>query len=359
MTLERPITDGVTFNSVSNSFAGFTLFTPAGGTEVLLIGMKGEVVHGWNVPQKPACQGFLLPNGHLLCAGKNNHGRFTDFRGSGGYLLELDWNGHTVWEYQDECLHHTFCRMKNGKTLVLKWIPVPQDLAARVRGGIAGSEKEDPMWADAIEEITPSGHKVWEWKSYEHLDVETDIICPLDPRDEWTHANHISVFDNGDILISLCRINTIAIIEKATGNISWRWGAPYELGHQNCAEVLPNGNILVFDNGLHPPGFDFGYSRVLEIDPNSNAVVWAYQTSAFALFYSSIMGGCQRLPNGNTLICESMNGRIFEVTSAGDIVWEYISPYFHDIPGIGHSNIIFNARRFEPDYAGLTAIDNA
>jgi len=35
----------------------------------------------------------------------------------------------------------------------------------------------------------------------------------------------------------------------------------------------------------------------------------------------------QRLPNGNTLITESTQGRIFEVTPENEIVWEYYNPH--------------------------------
>ena len=34
------------------------------------------------------------------------------------------------------------------------------------------------------------------------------------------------------------------------------------------------------------------------------------------------------MPNGNTLIDEGQNGRIFQVTARGQIVWEYVNPYF-------------------------------
>jgi hypothetical protein len=51
----------------------------------------------------------------------------------------------------------------------------------------------------------------------------------------------------------------------------------------------------------------------------------------------------QRLPNGNTLITEGADGRVFEVTTGGDIVWEYVSPYFGvDAPG---TNRVYRAYR--------------
>ena len=40
------------------------------------------------------------------------------------------------------------------------------------------------------------------------------------------------------------------------------------------------------------------------------------------------MGGVRRLPNGNTLICETIHGPIFQVTPDGEIVWEYINSDF-------------------------------
>src|SRR5690606_12663974 len=63
-------------------------------------------------------------------------------------------------------------------------------------------------------------------------------------------------------------------------------------------------------------------SRVLEIDPVTLEVVWSYRA---ANFFSTNISGAQRLANGNTLITEGAPGRIFEVTSNGEIVWEYMN----------------------------------
>ena len=40
------------------------------------------------------------------------------------------------------------------------------------------------------------------------------------------------------------------------------------------------------------------------------------------------ISGMQRLPNGNTLITEGSDGRVFEVTKDHELVWEFISPYW-------------------------------
>lgn len=43
-------------------------------------------------------------------------------------------------------------------------------------------------------------------------------------------------------------------------------------------------------------------------------------------FFSAIISGAHRLPNGNTFICSGFPGIIFEVTSAGETVWRYVNP---------------------------------
>ncbi len=72
--------------------------------------------------------------------------------------------------------------------------------------------------------------------------------------------------------------------------------------------------------------------------------VWMYKASKSGKpdwwFFSSFISSAQRLPNGNTFITEGMNGRMFEVTPAGEIVWEYVSPYFAPRQG-GQTNQIF------------------
>jgi hypothetical protein len=73
----------------------------------------------------------------------------------------------------------------------------------------------------------------------------------------------------------------------------------------------------------------------LEIDPISLKIVWQYTPAEAGFlipldasrFYSPFVSSAQRLPNGNTLITEGSDGRIFEVTRNHELVWEYISPY--------------------------------
>lgn len=348
------ILEGVTVNMTWKAYNGFTLFTPLSAKVAMLIDMRGRTVHKWDMPYSPALYGEFLPNGNLLYSGRVENGPLADLEGAGGELLEVDWDGNLVWSCKDPYLHHAFYRMSNGHTMVLRWVKVPKDIAAKVKGGLPGTERDGAMWGDSFQEINQRGEVVWEWLSYEHLDPEIDSICPLCPRDEWTQACSCVVLPSGNILTSFRRTHTVCIIDKATGDIKWRWGRG-ELTHQTSAIMLENGHVLVFDNGMHGNGICYPFSRALEIDPATNTMVWDYRDkdNADINFLSGFMSNCQRLPNGDTLICEASTGRIFEINEAGQIVWEFVNPLYSFDPMYGYNNVVPCAYRYGSEYEGL------
>lgn len=101
-------------------------------------------------------------------------------------------------------------------------------------------------------------------------------------------------------------------------------------------------------------GVSIQFSRILEIDPKTKEIVWKYlDKSNVSAFYSPFMGSAQRLANGNTFISESEFGRIFEVPNDGEVVWEYLSPYFgeYEDPKTrrlhpGETNSVYRAYRY-------------
>ena len=344
------------------AYNGYTLFAPLNSSKVWLIDMLGRFVHCWETGYLPGCHGVLLPNGNLLYAGKKNNGPLMEFGGSCGILIELDWNGKEVWRYEDPFMNHDFWRMENGNTMLLRWEAVPDDIAAKIKGGIPGTERKGVIWCTSFHEIDRAGNIVWEWVAYEHLDPDVDTICPLCHRAQWDYTNSIEVLPDGNILTSNRVFNCVTIIDKLTGEIKWRWGQN-ELGHQHNATMLENGNILIFDNGHHrcQPriGEQFPFSRVVEVEKESGKIVWEYRHTSPLRFFSGFVSGAERLPNGNTLICSGAQGRFLEVTKECEIVWEYISPFYfkNANPAIGINNRIFRAHRYGPDYPGLKGKD--
>lgn len=345
---------GLIYYEPQACFRGYTLFSGDNGG--LLIDMEGRICHRWD-NERGVQYGNLLDNGNLLCRAAPS----PDVEGQRGLngqtacVFEMDWDGNVLWEYKDEWLHHDHERLPNGNTLLIRWERMSEELTSRIQGGYRSDDDDQQMLGDVVLEVDRDGRVVREWKSWEHLDVEEDVICPLEHRMEWTHCNSIYVTPDGDWIVSMRRIDTIAVIDRETGAFKWKWG-PGAISHQHDAKFLDNGNVMLFDNGVHARGPSF--SRVLEIDPETKETVWSYRASpAFSMF--SFMGsGADRLPNGNTLIAECQSGRIFEVTRDKGVVWEYINPFFRDNPRLGdRMNMVWRAHRYGPDHPALEGRD--
>ena len=344
-TRNRPL--GLVYLDEEKSHPGYTLFTIVRGHYANLLDWRGCVVHRWHHPEGIQ-HAKMIANGNLLiqtlppeeARGAENIG------GSAGAIVELDWESNTVWEHRDDYMHHDYERLPSGNTLYIRWEELPAEVSAQVRGG--GHHKDDPewMWADSLREVTPGGETVREWRSWEHFDFEEDVICPLESRKEWTHANSLAVGPDGRWLLSFRLTDTVAIVDPESGEFTWKWG-PRHLSHQHAATWLEDGRISIFDNGCHrfaSPTF----SRVIEIDPATNETGWRYLGEPIVGFYSFMGSGASRLANGNVFITEAATGRLFEVTAEGETVWEYVSPFLLTSK-FGPTPALFRAHRFDLD----------
>ena len=112
--------------------------------------------------------------------------------------------------------------------------------------------------------------------------------------------------------------------------------------------MLANGNIILFANGWATHDVH-SHSRIVEFDPETGEEAWVYKEAPPRNFYSHHISGQQRLPSGNTLICEGLWGRLFEVTQAGELVWEYISPFENQSYDGSVVNWVFRALRYAED----------
>ncbi|MHA6482412.1 aryl-sulfate sulfotransferase [Paenibacillus sp. strain BS8-2] len=242
---------------------------------------------------------------------------------------------------------------------------------------------------DTIIEVDWEGNIIWEWAVSDHFeelgfDEAAKNVLFRDPNGrhfgndtggDWMHINSASwvgpnkFYDAGDerfhpdnIIWDARESNIIGITDRKTGKIVWQLGPDYskpEVKHlgwiigQHHAHIIPKGlpgegNLLVFDNGgwggygLPNPASPYGqknairdHSRILEINPVTLEIEWQYTAVEAGFmarldsyrFYSPFISSAQRLPNGNTLITEGSDGRIFEVTAQHELVWEYVSPY--------------------------------
>ena len=346
----------------------YTLFSPLvwGEGRVYLVDLRGKVVHAWHMPYPPGLSGYLTERGTLFYNARTPEESFLSrFPFKGGAVLEMDWNGKVLWEVRHPDHHHHGILLRNGNVLLNCMGRVPDEIARRVTGGIdedrfpSGQYAARPaadankMFSDYLAEVTPSGQTVWEWRTWEHLDPVADGITEIQaPRTLWAQGNSVEELPDGDILASFRPTSTVIRISRQTGKIVWKLGAPTVSG-QHAPTRLANGHVLIFDNGVHRLDDSMPFSRVIEVDPRTNEIVWKYQDRPAWNFFSPRMSNAQRLPNGNTLVCESSFGRFFEVTREGEIVWEYLNPYFGRPFFAGHpgteGNLVFRALRYSEE----------
>jgi len=341
------------------AWRGYTLFASyqTAGSTVYLIDLEGTVVHTWQMPY-PAQYGYLTERGTLFYNGKtsdSSHRFISDKPYKVGAVLEADWNGRVIWEVRHPDHHHDGIRLRNGNVLLLCLARLPHELVPKINGGMPGTEHQGGMYGDYLVEMTTEGRIVWEYRTWEHLDPESHCITAIqEPRDEWTHGNGLAELPNGDIVVSFRTISTVIIIDRETDAIIWKLGAPPLCG-QHAPAPLANGNLLLFDNGPHRLDHPIPFSRVIEVEVPTKKIVWEYREKRESDFFSPRISNAQRLPNGNTLICEGDFGRLFEVTMAGEIVWEYVNPYFGGPPAMPN-NRLFRAYRYsEEDIASAKA----
>ncbi len=337
---------GLLHHDPARSYAGFTTITPFRHPSCYLVDMAGETVHQWDLPGALGSKAYLLPGGNLLCSVATDEGAPLK-AAKGGRILELDWDGNVVWEHVDHDQHHDLRRLENGNTLYIAWEELTGEEVSRVKGGVAGTERDGKIYGDVFREVTPSGDVAWEWRLAD-VDLDKYPLAEDCQREEWAHANSCAPANDGNFLFNFRHLDLMMIVDRGTKEIVWEQ-RDRSWGHQHNPEMLENGNITFFANGMNNL-YQPVHSRAMELDPRTGEITWFYRDPQSWCFFSPVMGGVQRLPNGNTLINEAVTGRFFEVTHEGDMVWEFINPYFLEVPVFdAPCNACFRAYRYAPD----------
>ncbi|MBT4822784.1 MAG: hypothetical protein HN742_13665 [Lentisphaerae bacterium] len=316
-------------------------------------------------------------------------------------VVEIDMDGNVVWEWWffDHVVQDVDPTKANyvgdGKTIA--------DYPGRINVNLPGRPlKRDWLHCNSLDYNAETGHTV-----INSVQGEFYVI------------DHDGTFVAGDSLAS------IAKAAGTGGDFLYRFGDPARYGQGNPPRILEDwtqatsghkqmggahdvqwirpglpgaGHLMVFNNGQYL--FDrTSQSSVLEINPFlgaggnkmdtyvnppdagyesvrfshdthkppraiSRQILWSYQSKSNQGFFSHIGAGCQRLPNGSTLVCSDTEGHLFEVTADGQVVWEYINPVtktFGTVKVLGDAlpmtNAVFRTYRYGSDHPALKSRD--
>jgi hypothetical protein len=352
---------------------GFTLCMYGSGSRAVLINMRGETVHEWHVPFSrlwPAPphlkgrindaavyfnDGHVYPNGDLLVVVE---GPINVNNPSNGYgLVKLDKDSGVIWKYAEKC-HHDVDVGDDGIIYALT-----NEIVTTLPPGLG--HIPTPCMVDAVDVLSAAGERLKRLPILEAIHdspyapllgaldrpegvraAAAPLVAPFrddEIRRDVLHTNAVKVlttaraakfpqFQAGQILLSPRQLDAIIVLDPTTGKVVWGARGPWRAQHD--PSFLDNGRMLVFDNLGSPRG-----SRVLEFDPKSLALPWVFPDQAGTPFLSQIRGMSQRLPNGNTLVVNSVGGEALEVTLDREVVWSCSTA----------PTTLNRARRYTPD----------
>lgn len=329
--------NGVVLYDRNLSGNGINIFNLCGIPRAYLMDMSGNVLHAWQFKEPPKNWHHveLCDDGSLLVLVED------------AGLLKLNLDSSVKWGRKKR-VHHDIDVAENGDIYALArkdelffkfGLPVPVINDYLVVLSSSGRIKKEISFFKILKREIEFKEvlNIYRWLlRYKNLRsvIEQKRSCGLvfpsmaNVVPDIFHVNTVElidediddVFKKGRIIFCSRKLDLIGIMDIKEERLVWAWGKG-RLEKPHHPTLLENRNILLFDNGS-----DRGYSRIMELDPLTEKVVWEYKASPPELFFSSLRGSSQRLPNGNTLIAESDRGRAFEVTKNGKIVWEFYNP---------------------------------
>ncbi len=318
------------------TYNGLNFCVSAHAPEAFLMSMEGKILHTWRYrlateiwPDAPKNdpensywrRAFLYRNGDVLAIYANCG------------MIKIDRDSKLIWTYNlGKKPHHDlevtddgYIYMLTREEKIIPWI----DEKRTVREDFITILDHDGKIVKNISLLNLMAKS--KYKRLLDGRIKAPDLFTLSQGDIF-HTNTLEVLDGklagksplfkkGNLLISLFTIDTIAIIDHTSEEIIWALGSGmWKRQHQPT--LLENGNILIFDNW-----YTENSSKVIEFNPFTQEISWEYGGNDKNKFYSQFCGSNQRLPNGNTLITETDNGRAFEVTRKKQIVWEFINPH--------------------------------
>lgn len=359
---------------------GLTLYSNGNATTAQLVDTSNVTIKTWSgLTGGTGYSSYLEPGGTLVRSVKVTNSTFNG-GGACGKIQKIDYNGNLIWDYTHSSTtyytHHDHCPLPNGNVLMIAYESKTQTELATAGGTNTALTS---IWPEKIIEVQPTGattgNIVWEWHVWDHLvqnvnsaksNYQTSIVNHPEllninylSQKDWMHANGIDynpILDQ--IVLSSHNLNEWYVIDHSTttaqaathsggnagkgGDFLYRWGNPaaYQAtgtkylnvthdvhwipeGHPNAGRLVGFNNQGVsastscVDQIVPPLMSNYNYS--LTSGSAYSPTIYDQRTSGFG--YTSNEGSSEQLPNGNTLVCVAISGKIYEMTPAGAIIY--------------------------------------
>ena len=199
-----------------------------------------------------------------------------------------------------------------------------------------GGRSDQLVAGHVILRQSASGSIEYSWNAWDHFSIADWIFIQPGlaqmPSIDFDHPNSLAKDADGNYVVSFASLGEITKIDAASGQMIWRLGGRNNqftfigdplggFGIQHHVRVLPNGNLLLIDNGVrHNPPESRAVEYKLDLTAHTATLVWQYRHSP--PLFAPFAGSAQRLKNGNTFVAFGAAAQVAEVTPSGQVVWE-------------------------------------
>jgi hypothetical protein len=182
-------------------------------------------------------------------------------------------------------------------------------------------------------ENTETNETEWEWVFHEHYPNSTDGGFNTD----WTHVNDLDTIGEDDryVLTSPRNFDQVIVIDRRTDDIVMRLGEDdnrdilYEQHNPDYIEREDGTPVLIVADSENDRIVEY-VRDCGDADPRLGAgtppsecdwnLVWSVEGFNWPR-------DADRLPNGNTLVTDTLNHRVVEITPEGEVVWEFYAAW--------------------------------
>ena len=337
---------------MADDFGEFTSVKSTGATEELLLVPRGPYLL---ILDNNAVPRFRR---HLVDHEAQTYFRFYPNGGNGEYRYSYSVahnRGHVILDENLEEIgrastispvtsndSHDFRVLDNGNYLLMTYQPGIRDFSFLTfldsNGAPFGTDvRVSESW---IQIVKPTNTALLSWNSWDHMPLEDCTHHWFPPAlGRWAHVNSIEM-TGGEIVASFRGCNRILGIDPSTGKVNWRIGptnlsdaewassgkgpAPMDIVGdpqiqfcgQHAASILPNGNLLLYDNGancsrnpwtgenLVRPDRTYGRAVEYYLDFEHDEVVYVREHSLNGTknYIGWVGGNVSALENGDWLI---------------------------------------------------------
>ncbi|GJG84900.1 hypothetical protein tb265_00810 [Gemmatimonadetes bacterium T265] len=273
-----------------------------------------------------ASDAYQQPNGNVSVF----VGTSTGSSPANGYFAELRPTGELVREWRTPAGyymdgHELRVGDSGAASYYFGYDYKPTDYTSR------GGPADSVVAAHTIFRVDAGGTVTPVFAARDHFTVPDYVIPPFNFGD-YDHPNSLDVDRDGGLIVSWRNFGEVSKIDPATGQFVWRLGGAHNqftfvndplngFGGQHYARVLPNGNLLLFDNGwTHAPYETRAVEYRLDVAAHTATLVWQFRHQP--VLFTPFVGSVQRLASGHTFIGYAYSNVATEVDAAGAVTWE-------------------------------------